>query len=147
MPITDYCSKRVVSIPQNASIQEAAKKMREFNVGSLIVMEKTKKPIGIITDRDIVVSAVADGTISEKKVSDLMSRNPLRLDQSAGVADAIDKMERHGVRRAAVVNKKGQVCGMISTDDLVELLGVEINSLGKLMARKPPKERATAAWQ
>ncbi len=133
MPIKNLCFRNAVTINKDASLIDAARRMKVQRVGALLVTAKGKKPIGILTDRDIVVNALAEGLPVSTAVWEVMKQDVLCVPDTAGVADVIEKMEKKEVRRAAVVNRNGGVCGMVSSDDLIQLLGNELNSLGKLI--------------
>ncbi|MGZ3710275.1 MAG: CBS domain-containing protein [Bdellovibrionota bacterium] len=136
MPIHDLCFKKVTTISKDASLAEAAKRMRDEHVGAIVVADKSHKVVGILTDRDIVVSAVAEGRAMTTKVSELMTTDVLHVPKAAGVADVIDRMEKREVRRAVVVDKDDKPCGLISSDDLLQLLGNELHSLGNLVSHQ-----------
>ena len=140
MPIHDLCFKNVITVNKDTSLAEAAKRMKDEHVGALIVTDKSHKTLGILTDRDIVLAGVADERPMTTKVSEIMTKDVLHVPKSAGVADVIEKMERREVRRALVVDKDDKPCGLISSDDLLQLLGNEIHSLGNLVSRQLSNE-------
>jgi predicted transcriptional regulator len=147
MPINDFCLKNIVTISKDATLADAAKHMRDEHIGAIVVADKNKKAVGILTDRDIVVGAVAEGKPMSTKVADLMSKDVLRVPKGAGIADVIEKMEKREVRRAVVVDSNSHPCGLISSDDLVQLLGNELNSLGNLVSRQIANEGSARAVQ
>jgi predicted transcriptional regulator len=147
MPINDFCFKNIVTISKDASLADAAKLMRDERIGAIVVANKSKKAVGVLTDRDIVVGAVAEGKPMNAKVAEVMSKDVLRVPKGAGAADVIEKMEKREVRRAVVVDGHSHPCGLISSDDLVQLLGIELNSLGNLVSRQIANEGAARAVQ
>lgn len=134
MPIQDLCFNEVITARKNDTIYSAAKRMSEEGVGALVVLEDNDSIAGIITDRDIVVSAVAKKIDATTHLSEVMTKNVLKVARGSGVAEVIEKMESHKVRRAVVVNEQGRACGLISSDDLLQLLGGELRSLGNLVS-------------
>jgi signal-transduction protein with cAMP-binding, CBS, and nucleotidyltransferase domain len=133
MPIFDLCSKKPVTIQSHQSLREAAQVMKKKHVGTLIVADsKGESPIGIVTDRDLVVKAMADGNADNYTVKDVMTSKLVSAKRGIGVFEAIELMQKKGVRRLVVVDESDQLCGMISTDDLVPMLGQEITGIGKL---------------
>ncbi len=145
MPIKDLCFKNPVTIKKENTLTEAAKRMEDEGVGALVVMDQNKKAVCILTDRDIVVSAVAHGKPMNTKVSEVMIKNVLCVSRDAGVAEVIDKMEKREVRRAIIVEKDDRVCGIISSDDLMQLLGNELQSLGNLVSRQVSRKGLSKA--
>jgi CBS domain-containing protein len=145
MPITEFCKTDVATIDKSSSVVEAARRMREEHVGDLVVCHlargKSSKPIGILTDRDIVVGAVAlNIPLHRVRVEDVMTPTVVTVNENAGVYETIHLMETYGVRRLPVVSDKGSLVGIISSGDLLELLSQEIVALSKLSSRQKMKE-------
>jgi CBS domain-containing protein len=140
MTIGELCNRDTFIIDKNDTIEEAAKRMRVFNVGDLIVVSVTEKgntPIGIVTDRDIVVGIVADNAdAQDMKVSAIMSKELVTGSEEDPVYEGIEQMKQHGIRRLPVVDKEGYLAGILSVDDLLEFLGEEINSLIHLIYKE-----------
>lgn len=140
MSIGTICKCDVVTITKDASIQEAAQLMKENNIGDVIVVEtqeKLDKPIGIVTDRDIIIDVVADKKNAENiQVGDVMSENLLVLNNNQSIEDALKMMQEKGVRRAPIVSNEQKIVGIATFDDLFKLLVGEINSLAKLIEKQ-----------
>ena len=136
MPISDLCSKKPVTVQSRESVRNAARLMKKKHVGTLIVTKgdgKNARPIGVITDRDLVVKVMAKGKKDTKcKVKDVMTSKLVSAKKGIGVYEAIELMQKKEVRHLIVVDKSDQLCGIISTDDLVQMLGQEISGIGKL---------------
>lgn len=146
MPIGEISSREVVFVRRDESIVQAAQLMREHHVGDVIVVEErdgVRVPVGILTDRDIVVEIVAKGVDpSAVTVADAMSSEVTTAREHDGIYETIEHMREKGVRRLPVVNAKGALVGLVSLDDLLDLLGDEIGSLAKLVSREQKHERA-----
>jgi CBS domain-containing protein len=112
---------------------EAARLMLEHHVGSLIVVEERgsgKIPVGILTDRDIVVAVVArDLDARTIPVSEVMSTDVVSVRDEDHVKDALKLMRRRGVRRAPVVTRSGMLVGIVTLDDLLRTLVGQLNDL------------------
>lgn len=147
MAIKDLCSEKVVSADKNMKIDKAALLMKRNNVGALVVTENesSKIPIGMITDRDIVINAIASGLPLTTKISQVMSGTPFTVDIDSGIAEVIEDMERNGKRRVILVDKSGEACGVVSADDLIQLLAREVNGIGQLIQRQPENEKRNSA--
>jgi CBS domain-containing protein len=111
--------------------------MRQEHVGDLVVVESRANgsvPVGILTDRDIVVGVVAKRVDPRAvTVGDTMTRNPLTIRDDASLEFALREMRRYGVRRAPVVRAKGDLVGIISIDDVVQHLAVQLTKLAELI--------------
>lgn len=144
MTIGAICNHEVITIHRNASVLEAAILMRKHHVGDVIVIEAHREklvPIGILTDRDIVVELVA--TELDCKVittGDIMVANIVTIKESTGVFEAIQIMTSNGVRRLPVVDDEGELVGIMALDDLLILLAKELGSLTKLLTREQKNE-------
>jgi CBS domain-containing protein len=129
------CTKPVVVATSAMPVTEAARRMRARNVGALVVVNN-RKPVGMLTDRDITVQVVARGkdpaTLS---VGAIMHRSPAVIRADAGILDAVRAFGRSGVRRLPVVSAAGRLVGIIALDDVLMLLGREMGLLAQGVAR------------
>ena len=143
MPVSDLCSKNLICIEKGASLQYAAQLMKKHHVGAVIVVEADdkSKPAGIITDRDIVLGIVAENLPLSTKVQDVMSTEISKVSKGKGIAEVVDQMESKGVRRMIVVDDAGNACGIVSSDDILQLVARELNGLGKLVERQLENEK------
>ena len=146
MTIGKVCNREVVFIHAQASIPEAARLMREYHVGDLVVIkEKTGKrvPVGIVTDRDIVLEVIAEGvSMDDVSVGDIMSDNLVTARESDGLLDTVKVMRAKGIRRLPVVNDDNELVGILSVDDLIDLFSEQIVDLARLIAREQGREKA-----
>ena len=144
MRIADVCTHRVVSTQATVSVREAAEAMRQHHVGALVVVEKPngeRIPVGIVTDRDIVVAVVATGGNADKlTLGEIMSKPVATCTESEGLFAAILTMREHGVRRLPVLNAKGGLAGMVSADDIYGALGAQMVDLGEALTREETRE-------
>lgn len=147
MRIADICSHDVACIGAEASVRVAALDMRRHHVGCLVAIDRhdsERIPRGIITDRDIVVEVVALGVDPESlTVADLMARPPMTCREDDKLFDAIDTMRIKGVRRLPVVGVRGQLVGLVTTDDIESALGVCLRDLNQAGARGRAREVET----
>jgi len=132
--IGDICTKPAITVAMTASVEDAARIMRGRKVGALIVTNGPR-PVGILTDRDITVDVVAAGKEpAGTKVADVMRRNPTTLREDDGLLDAAKLFSAKGVRRLPVTSKGGRLIGIVTLDDLMMLLGREMELLGTAVA-------------
>lgn len=132
MNVGELCSREVVVARRDTGLVEAARLMREHHVGSVVVIQEEpagRVPVGVLTDRDIVVAAVAKEMDPAKlTVGDVMSAGALVLREQDGVADALRVMRQKGVRRLPVVKNDGTLAGVLAIDDVLELVADEMDS-------------------
>jgi CBS domain-containing protein len=115
--VSDVMTPDPVTIPSSASVREAASIMRERNIGDLLVVD-TDVLEGIITDRDIVVRAVAAGRDPEQvTVGEVATRAPVTMRADQHAHEAVDKMRRNAVHRLPVLDR-GRPVGIVSIGDL-----------------------------
>jgi CBS domain-containing protein len=144
MPIGEICNRDVVIVKSSDTIQEAAKLMRQYHVGDVVVVEErggVRVPVGIVTDRDLVVEILATeldpGVIT---VGDIMERELVTVKESTGIFEAIQYMRSKAVRRLPIVDESGALLGILSLDDLLELLSEELLGIAKLVKHQQRKE-------
>ena len=119
MQIQKIMTRRVDAVPPESTIREAARKMKDLNVGSLPVREGSRV-IGIVTDRDIATRAVAEGRDPEgTHVSDVMTRPAFCCHEADDVKAAAKVMADHQVRRIPVLNEKEEMVGILALSDML----------------------------
>ena len=140
----ELCTRDVVIIDRNAAMREAATLMREYHVGDLVVVETSaigNRPVGILTDRDLVVEVIAEGVDLESvSAGDVMSAELLTVTADTGIHETIEQMRARAVRRCPVVDDKGMLAGIISIDDLLDILTEEFHDLISLVQQQPRRE-------
>jgi len=145
MTAGEYCNREVIIVEPTISVTEAAVLMRRHHVGDLVVVEKEgeeARPIGIITDRDIVIEVVAQKIDPDSlTVKDIMSTDPLRVAETVSLLDTLELMKQRGVRRVLVIADSGGLQGLLSADDAIELIAEQINDLTQLVDREITREQ------
>lgn len=146
MTIGEVCKRDVAVAGKNETIVAAANHMGTSHVGDLVVVENRQDrqvPIGIITDRDIVVGAVAanSGHIESLVVGDIMSPDPVTARELEPIENALKKMEEHGIRRLPVVSGDGALVGIVTFDDALQVLTDQQVGLVKVVAQEQRHER------
>jgi CBS domain-containing protein len=144
MSIGELCNRDVAFAMRETTIAAAARLMRHYHVGSLVVVDEKagrRVPVGIITDRDIVVEVVATGldagTIT---VGDIMVHEIVTAPESMGVMETIQLMRVKGVRRLPVVDAGGGLAGIVTVDDLLDVLAEELSELARIVVREQVRE-------
>lgn len=147
MPIGDVCVRDVVVAGPETTVREAARLMAKQHVGNLVVVREEARgrvvPIGIVTDRDIVRNVVAEALDARVfTLGDLGVRELVTVSEDLGIFECLQHMRLHGIRRMPVVDQYGSLVGIISLDDMIQLLAEEMGELGKLIAREQAYEEA-----
>lgn len=127
-----------ITVEQDLTIDDAAKLMWEKNVGSVIVVDRTARMIGIVTEKDVVFSVSKSMIGRGIPVSSIMSRTVLKAGPNESIATSVEKMRKAGVRHLPVVDRSGKPLGMISMRDALEVSGPVL----KLVLRSRKKRRA-----
>lgn len=121
MKVQEIMTKNPACCMPTSSLQETAKMMVDHDCGCIPVVEDidSKKPVGMITDRDITIRTVADGKNPlEMTVNDVMSKNVVSVKSDSSVEDCCNLMEENQVRRVAVVDENGGCCGIVAQADI-----------------------------
>lgn len=144
MSVGEICNREVIVIQRDATIVEAAKLMRQFHVGAVIVVEKRdgrQIPAGVVTDRDLVVEVVAtelDAAVIT--VGDIMAAEVFTIKENTPSYEAIEFMRSKTIRRLPVVDEAGELTGILTLDDALQLLSEELLDLAKLVRYEQKKE-------
>ena len=145
MTVGKVCNREVIVIDKTASIAEAARLMREYHVGDLVVVEERtgkRVPVGIVTDRDIVLEVIAAGVdMSDVNVGDIMSNNLVTARETDSVLETVKIMRAKGIRRLPVINDDNDLVGILAVDDLIDLFSEQIVDLARLIAREQQREK------
>lgn len=145
MTAGEICNREVVICRPDDSIQEAAKLMRDQHVGDVIVAEESGNgltPIGILTDRDLVIELLAEEIdINSVTVADVMSNKLITVKEDNAFLTTIELMRDKGIRRIPVVDRQGELVGIIAVDDLIELIAEQLTDLARLFGRELKYER------
>lgn len=130
----DICTRVVAITYPSMALNEAARLMREHHVGSLVVVEERtledRFAVGMLTDRDIAMGVVAaDRDPHGMRVGDLMSKGIVTAREEDSLADVLTTMRRKGVRRVPVVSPRGLLVGLVSLDDVLDVLAQEMKAV------------------
>jgi CBS domain-containing protein len=126
----------------------AAQRMRDLHVGTLVVVDEQdgrRIPVGLVTDRDLVVRVLSDSArdVDALVLANVMTSEPVTAREEDNLWDVIKKMRSFGIRRLPVVNDRGGLEGILSFDDLIDLVAEELSDLSTLVSREQKRERET----
>jgi CBS domain-containing protein len=119
MQISEIMHKGVTAVNINETIRRVAELMRQEDIGALPVMDNDK-PVGFVTDRDIVISAVAEGYNSDERVSIAMTNNVVCVTEDQQVEEATKLMKDNQVSRVLVVDQSNKPVGIVSLQDITQ---------------------------
>jgi len=145
MSVSEYCNREVVIAAAELSVADAAVLMRQHHVGDLVVVREEgarRVPIGIVTDRDLVIEVMATGLDpATLTLGDLMGAELYTVSEGEALMDAVALMRDKGVRRLPVVNGEGGLEGLLAVDDVLELLAEQLGDLVRLVGREQRREQ------
>lgn len=145
MQISEIMKKEPRCISQDMTVRKAAELMQEIDCGVLPVLKdrQSNKPIGVLTDRDIVVRCVAEGGDCEtRQVSEILTEDPVTCDLACSVADAFERMRSEKVGRLLVTDASGQLVGIVSMADIIARVPREIFNQLPGAEQSRPRQRA-----
>lgn len=142
MTVARICNRIIATASPNESIRSAARRMAEYDVGSLIVLkEETRgsRAVGVITDRDVTVRCVAQNlNPDEGLVSDIMATAVHTVPNETSIEDALAQMASNGTRRLVVTADGERPAGVLTLDDVLAVLARDAAAVGRLIEKQQP---------
>jgi signal-transduction protein with cAMP-binding, CBS, and nucleotidyltransferase domain len=152
MNISELCQRNIVAVDANDSIRTAANAMRERHVGEWVITSGSspRTAIGVVTDRDLTIEVLANGIDPASLRIGQVARGALiDVAAEATLKDAVEAMERGGVRRLLVVDEDDAVIGIVAADDVLAAVSSELEGLSRALRsgieRETTERSATAA--
>ncbi len=147
MSIGNICNREVVFVNRDVTVHAACRLMRHYHVGSLVVVDEVngvdgkRVPVGILTDRDIVVEVNAmDLDAKVMTAGDIMSPDLVTAPESLGISETIEVMRVRGIRRLPIVDDENRLVGIVTIDDLLVALAGELSGIAYVVSREPMRE-------
>ena len=145
MTLKTICNREVVIAQKYDTLVEAAKLMREYQVGSIVVVEEqngVRYPVGIVTDRDLVIEVIAkEVNINSVTLGDVMYRDIILGKENDDVNETIRIMRQRGIRRLPVVDDSGALVGIVTLDDLIDLIAEQLKDIAALIGKQQNVEK------
>ena len=133
MSIGEICTRDVIVAFKDDSIVDIAKLMRKYHVGDIVIVDNQntqRRPIGIITDRDIVLEVVANEVdISQVTGGDIISYELLNVNENDELSTVLEQMRLRGVRRIPVTGDSGELVGIVTENDIIEIISEQLSDL------------------
>ena len=140
LPARPHFVHEAVTVSRGTRVAEAAVLMRKHHIGAVVLADRQEgacKPVGILTDRDIVVEVVAAGLDARALTVDEIAQGPIyTASVDASSSELVHEMSKHGVRRLPVLNADGTLAGIVSLDDVLLELAGPLMAVGKLPGRE-----------
>jgi len=140
MTVGRICNRDVVVTRVDDTMQSVARLMREYHIGDIVVVEERDArtvPVGIVTDRDVVVGVIAAGVAPDSiSVGDIMSFDLVTAHEDDSLWDTLQRMRVNAIRRVPVIDERGALVGILTLDDLFELLAGELADLARVANRQ-----------
>jgi CBS domain-containing protein len=144
MSLTELMVRNVDTAELYESAQVAAERMRDRNVGALVVVNERHQPIGILTDRDLALRVVGTGKNAfSTTVAEIVSDRPTTFHEDATLESALATMALGPYRRLPIVNEQGELVGLLTLDDIVAQFASNLAQVGQLLQRESPAVLAT----
>jgi CBS domain-containing protein len=135
MSIAEFSTKYVITALEGETVFDAAKLMSDRGVGSIVVVDLDKKPIGMVTDRDIVLKVIVQGKDPKFTIlKEIMTKDIIILSQDRGFFETTKIMSAMGIRRIPIVDHDGKLTGIISLDDMILVFGEELSNIAGAIA-------------
>ena len=145
MSVGRICQRDVDLADLDEIAWAAAERMHQRSVGSLLVLNENRQPIGIVTDRDLVVNVLAhEREPRTTRVRDVMTAPVKTVGEDAAIEYAISMMRSGEFRRLPVIDREGRLVGVLTLDDILTLLAEEFADIGQLLGRQTPRAAADA---
>jgi len=133
MYLSDIAQESVVQASPDATVFDVCRLMEQQNVGCVVIVEG-EKPVGIVTDRDIMLRIVLSGKDPRStRISEGMTRDPVVFPRTTGLGEAFRAWKEHSFRRVPLVDTEGRITGIVSLDDLVQLVSDEVSSVASII--------------
>jgi len=150
MSIKSLCRKEAVTVKPGTRVEDVTRIMEEKNLGSVIICQdgtnwkelgiRGAKEFGIVTDRDIALKVI-NNKLDPKTtpIDQIMTKGKIIvLEENMGLCEALDEVRNAAVRRFPVVDAEGNLQGIITIDDIIQLLGREMADIAKVLENESP---------
>jgi len=150
MNIGEVCNRVVIHVTADEPVRRAAELMRKYHVGYLVVTEfgdRDQVPVGTVTDRDIVLETVAAGIDPDEiTVGDIIDQDPpLVANEADEISQVLDTMREQGARRVPVVDERRKLVGVLSLDDVLQLMSVQLSTIADVVSGQRAHESKVRA--
>ncbi|WP_101297624.1 CBS domain-containing protein [Halegenticoccus soli] len=136
MPVRDLANSNVVTASRDASVPDIAAKLADENVGAVVITED-EKPVGVVTDRDIVLK-IPEGDVTSMTAEDFIDEDVATVRADAEGIELARTIGERKVRRIPVVDDDGKLVGIATLDDMVATIGEELGEVADVIEAQSP---------
>ena len=144
MLLSEICTPDVVFCSADSTALAAARLMRERHVGDVVVVDEPngdQTPIGVVTDRDIVVEVIAkEQNPAQVTVREIMRTPVVVAHATEDISVAVERMKTHGVRRIPIMGDSQRLVGILCLDDLLKQIAADAGTLVDIVSREQSRE-------
>ncbi len=119
LPVRHFTTKKLIGLPQEATVQEACRVMVDFGISSLVVLDENEEVVGFLTQKDIIARVVAEGQSSLKPIEEFMSRDPIKTDIDKPVSEVLSEMAKHQITHMLLMDGD-RVKGIFTLKDYLD---------------------------
>lgn len=138
MPVGHLGPDEVTTVQPGTTVDEIVETLESENVGSIVV-EEDGEPVGLVTDRDIALQATQTDDIASLSVEEVMSKDPVTLQEDAEGIEISRTINEHNVRRIPIVDENGELTGIVTLDDLVATIGEQLDNVADTIEAQSPE--------
>ena len=143
MSIADYRQSAPATARPDESVRDAAKRMQQLGIGSLVVVDELERPVGMLTDRDIVQNVVRRRRDPDAvAIEEVMSRDVVSVWNRAPLVRVFHPMRQEGVRRVLSVDSEGKLDGIVTYDDVLPLVAKDLSLAAEVIRAQAPGARS-----
>lgn len=135
MSVREIAQPNVVTAAPDTPVRDIAGVLRAENVGCVVVVEEAR-PVGVLTDRGIALAMADAADLDSLVARDVMSDDLVTVGSRTGIFELVETMESEGVRRIPVVDENGNLEGIVTLDDVLQLLGREFANVAELIRKQ-----------
>jgi CBS domain-containing protein len=134
--ILNYARRQVITADPDDRICDLAGLMDYYNVGCVVIVDGSR-PVGMVTDRDLALRVLTDRNVASDlerlTARDIMTPDPQLIHEDEGFDRALDLMRGENVRRLPVVDRHGKLRGIVSLDDIIEEIGIDMRAIAVVL--------------
>jgi CBS domain-containing protein len=136
--VEEIVSTDVVTAQRDTPIRTVVAQMAEQDVGSVVIVED-RTPVGILTDRQVALSLETTPDIADRRADEILTGDLVTGTTEMSVLDVLQKLQERGIRRLPIVDDNGALQGIVTLDDVLVLLGTELNNATQIVQSQSPR--------
>jgi len=139
VPLAEVIQEDVVTVTEDAEVTEIVEELADNDVGSVVVVDENQEPQGVVTDRKVALSLQESPDISGTTATEFTQDDLLTAETDMNIYDAINELSQESVRRLPVVDEDGTLVGIVTLDDILVLLSMELDTAANVIESQSPR--------